>query len=229
MHKNMSEEFDLFLKQQMKLKYMQELQKYVKKQRLTKEIYPAPNLVLNALKTCEYPYLKVVIIGNEPYSNPGVDMGIAYSAIGQEAPKELLEIQREIRRTEYPTPFAPNTPLFRTCNLTQWVTQDVLLINRILTVERERPGSHRGQGWEQFTENLLKMLNDHHNRLVFMLWGKENWDYANDLNKEKHLILKGFAPGSGKFYGCDHFSQCNKFITEVSDNTRGGIAWHLLN
>lgn len=171
--------------------------------------------------------MKVVILGQEPYNAPGVDMGIAYSSLGQNTPRELLEIQREIRRTEFPYPFKPDTVLFRTNNLTQWATQDVLLINSILTVEREQPGSHRGQGWEQFTEALLKRLNNHFRRLVFMIWGRENWDYADLLDPEKHLILKATAPGTGKFYGCDHFKKCNDFLINQVP-MRGPISWNLL-
>lgn len=227
----MSEQFEIFLKEQMQLPYMKNLQAFIRKQRETIEVYPPAPFVLHAIKTCDYNCLKVVILGPEPYNAPGMDMGIAYNSLTQQTPRELLEIQREIRRTEYPYPFTPNTMLFKTSNLTQWVEQEVLLINSILTVEREKPGSHRGQGWEQFTEALLKKLNKHHYRLVFMLWGKDNWDYADLLDPERHLILKAPAPGTGKFYGCSHFAKCNEFLMQSVNSygwMRGPINWHLL-
>lgn len=227
----MSEQFETFLREQMQFPYMKNLQDFIRNERLTKEIYPSSKLVTNALKTCDYNSLKVVILGNEPYNTPSTDMGIAFSSIGQITPRELLEIQREIRRDLYPYPFATDCTLFKTNNLMQWVEQDVLLINRLWTSEQGKIEQHKNRGWEEFTSALIQMLNDHHYRLVFMLWGEKNFDYGKYINQEKHLVLKAHLPGTGKFYGCGHFSKCNEFILQTVNEfgwMRGPINWHLL-
>lgn len=225
----MSDEFEEFLKAQMQQDYMKQLQSFIKKERQSKEIYPAPGLILNAFKLTEYWSIKVVIIGNEPYNTPNTDMGIAYSSIGQAPPPELQEILKEIRRSEYSHwPFKPETMLFKTCNLTQWVKQGVLMLNRVLTAEKGVKHAHKGKGWERFNIETIKMVDKHYNRLVFMLWGKDNWHLEKYIS-EKHLLLKANSPGSGKFYGCDHFKLCNNFILETYNKTRAPINWCLLN
>lgn len=225
----MSEEFEIFLKAQMQEAYMKNLQDFVKQERSKKEIYPSPKLVLNAIKSTEYWSIKVVIVGTEPYNLPNMDMGIAFSSLGQNVPYELAEIQREIRRDLYPPPFKPDCLLFKTNNLTQWMDQGVFMINTVLTAEREVKGAHKGKGWEQFTANLIQMLNGHYARLVFMFWGSDAAHYSKYIDAEKHLILKAPAPGSGKFYGCGHFLKANEFIIKNAKYPHIGINWHLLN
>lgn len=208
----MSEEFEAFIKSQ----DIKDLQAFIKKQRLTKDVQPAPHLVLNALKITDYHTLKVVILGCAPYN----DMGIAYSSTGQNTTRELLEIQNEIRRSLYSYPFKSDTVLFKTNNLTQWVEQGVLMINSVWTRDDE---PHKG--WEAFTGNLIQMLNKHHNDLVFMFWGTENYSKGID---GRHLVLTSPPPGSGKFYGCGHFAKCNEFIRTRYKNLKAPIDWHLL-
>lgn len=224
----MSEEFEQFLKEQGVQEYFKKLKETVSEARKTKRVFPDSKLIFNALKQAEYPFLKVVIVGVEPYNISGHEMGIAFSSMSQTVPRELVEIQNEIRRSEYSGfPFNGKEVLFRTNNLTQWVQQGVLPINKILTAVEGEPLAHKNIGWEIFTTELIKMLNNHHHRLVFMLWGKDTHELAKYID-DRHLILKAPKPGSGKFYGCDHFKLANDFIMSTYKQTKDPIGWHTL-
>ena len=219
-----------FIDEELTKPYFQELDKFVKQQRQSKEIYPSAENVFNAFTICNYWDLKVIILGGEPDSYPGNAHGLAFSTLKQEMGFILSNIFREVKNDIYPEFINHNSPIFKTNNLTQWAKQGILLLNILLTVEKEKSLSHRGKGWEQFTQNTLKFLNEHPRRLVYMLWGKNALSYKGFIDGEKHLILEAAHPSphtaQNGFFGCKHFSQANEFILKTQNKT---IGWHLLN
>lgn len=224
----MSEEFEIFLKNQAQLPYFIKLKEFIKEERKTKRIFPQSQLVMNALKVAEYPFLKAVIVGPEAYNTQSTEMGFAFSCMGQHTPRELAEIQNEIRRSIFSGfPFNGKEVLFKTSNLTQWVHEGILPINMILTAQEGVVGAHKNMGWETFTTELIRMLNNHHNDLVFMLWGKATHE-LEPLIDSRHLVLKAPKPGTGKFYGCNHFKLCNEFILNRYNQTKAPLSWHTL-
>lgn len=204
---------------------MQQLQNFIKSERVTKEIYPESSKTFAALKATPYASIKVVILGQDPYHTPGVADGLAFSSgkFGY-CPPSLENILNEVYRNVNEIPIMrqdknPFTGSTRHYSLNKWATEEgVLLLNTCLTVQKAKPESHTGKGWEKFTTAVLKKCNDHPEPVVFMLWGAKAKVYAPLITNPKHLILEAPHPAADaygnklKFAGCRHFYQAFMFL-----------------
>ena len=181
----------------------------------TKTIYPKPENVFNAINIVKFDSVKVVIIGQDPYHSPGYANGLAFSVCDNvEIPKSLVNIFKEINME-----LGINIP--NTGNLQKWAENGVLLLNRILTVEKGKPLSHKGMGWEIFTNNVLKLLNEQNQKIVFLLFGKSAEELKVYLNNPNHLVLITSHPsplGAYKgFIGSGVFKKTIEYLDESID------------
>ena len=196
-------------------KEFQDLANFVREEYLTKTIYPSPKNVFDAFNSTPFDKVKVVIIGQDPYHNPGQAHGLCFSVQdGVAPPPSLKNIYKEL-----------DTDLgikkdFTKGNLTDWTNQGILLINSVLTVRKNEPGSHANKGWEQFTDEVIKQLSDKKENLVFLLWGNYAKQKGAVIDRSKHLVLESAHPSPfsahNGFFGCKHFSQTNKYLKEHS-------------
>ncbi len=207
----MHESWKPFLDSEFAKPYFQELSKFLHEAYATKQIFPAKAQVFRAF-TSDLGQVKVVILGQDPYHTPGAAHGLAFSVPdSQPIPPSLVNIYKEIDR-EY------GTHTNRTGNLKHWQEQGVLLLNNVLTVEAHKAGSHRGKGWEIFTEATVKYLNEKCEHLVFLLWGRDARSKKTFIDTSKHLVLESAHPSplsaySG-FFGNGHFEKANEFLRE---------------
>lgn len=191
--------------------YFKELSAFLHEAYATKTVFPPKAQVFRAFTT-DLGAVKVVILGQDPYHTPGAAHGLAFSVPdSQPIPPSLVNIYREID-AEYGHHANP------TGNLTNWQRQGVLLLNNVLTVEAHRAGSHRGHGWETFTEAVIRYLNDQRPHLVFLLWGRDARSKKPLIDASRHLILESPHPSplsahSG-FFGNNHFRLANQFLEQ---------------
>lgn len=217
-----------FINEELTKDYMKSLQVYIKKERETKVVYPASSEVLTCFNLCDYYQTKVVIIGTEPNPYDSHNHGLAYSTLASVTPPQLTKIFSEIRRTIYPEWEKRNREIHKTNDLSAWARQGVLLLNILMTSEKDKRGAHKNKGWEQFLTNTIQELNKHPYSLVFMLWGINAKNYAKFIDK-KHYILEAEHPLAAQgFEGCQHFLKANEFINKKYFNVRSTINWHLL-
>jgi uracil-DNA glycosylase len=180
---------------------------------LGKNILPAKGSIFNAYKLCNYSETKVVILGQDPYPDPQHPHGLAFSSLSDERPASLQNIFTEIYTSmEYTV---PKEQVFQTNDLSCWAKQGVLLINAILTVEAGLPLSHKGKGWETFTEIIMHELNNHPNNLIFLLWGNNAREMKKYITDPRHVILEAVHPSplsaAKGFFGCNHFLKAHWF------------------
>ena len=200
-----------FLKSEFAKPYFQELSQFLTAEYQNKTIFPAKAQVFRAFTT-DLNQVSVVILGQDPYHTPGAAHGLAFSVPSTEKiPPSLVNIYKEIDTDVGPH----HNP---TGNLTNWQKQGVLLLNNVLTVEAHRAGSHRGHGWETFTEATIKYLNETRPHLVFLLWGRDARSKASLIDRSKHLVLESAHPSPlsahNGFFGNHHFSRTNQFLRE---------------
>lgn len=200
-----------FLQSEFAQPYFQELSAFLHEAYATKTIFPPKTQVFRAFTT-DLGAVKVVILGQDPYHTPGAAHGLAFSVPdSQPIPPSLVNIYREID-AEYGHHANP------TGNLTNWQRQGVLLLNNVLTVEAHRAGSHRGHGWETFTEAVIRYLNDQRPHLVFLLWGRDARSKKPLIDASRHLILESPHPSPlsayNGFFGNNHFRLTNQFLEQ---------------
>jgi len=188
-----------------------ELKALVQECRLAgKEIYPPQHQLLRCLNECSIDDIKVVIVGQDPYHCPGQANGLSFSVNkGVPIPPSLQNIYKEIS-ADLDIQMPPHG------DLTGWARQGVILLNRVLSVEKKKPKSHAGKGWEEFTLGLIQYFNEYHKNLVFMLWGSDAKKVASSISKFNHLTLKAAHPSPLSayrgFFGCKHFSKANEYL-----------------
>jgi uracil-DNA glycosylase len=187
-----------------------------------KVIYPPGKLIFNAFECTPFRQVKVVIIGQDPYHNPGQAHGLCFSVPDKvPPPPSLINIFKEIHDDL-------SVPVPASGNLEKWAREGVLLLNASLTVEENKPMSHSNIGWHVFTDEVIKHISAHKRHVVFMLWGKfaQNKEYLIDTSK--HKILKAAHPSPlsayNGFFGCRHFSKANSWLSEMGEKT---IDWSL--
>lgn len=200
-----------FLQSEFAKPYFKQLSNFLHEAYQNTTVYPPKQQVFSAFTT-DLNQVKVVILGQDPYHEPKQAHGLAFSVQdGIRIPPSLLNIYKEIQ-TEY------GKPIPSSGKLTRWQEQGVLLLNNVLTVEAHKAGSHRGQGWETFTENCVKYLNETRPHLVFILWGRDARNKAKIIDKTKHLVLESAHPSPlsahNGFFGNNHFKLCNQKLTE---------------
>lgn len=205
--------------------YMQALSAYLRGEiQGGKTIYPRGRDIFSAFQLTPFSRVKVVIIGQDPYHGANQAHGLAFSVPAQvPLPPSLrnifLEIQSDLGTND--------KRCFPHGNLTSWAQQGVLLLNAVLTVEAGRPASHQNRGWEQFTDQVVRMLSEQKEHLAFVLWGRFAAQKAEHLiDHHKHLVLKAHHPSPLSahrgFFGCRHFSQINRYLEQTGQTP---IAW----
>jgi len=190
--------------------YFKELASFVKEEYKTQRIYPAGNKIFAAFDYCVLDNLKVVILGQDPYHGEGQANGLCFSVSdGIKPPPSLVNIFKEIQDDlDFPIP--------KSGNLERWADQGVLLLNATLTVRANTPGSHQNRGWEVFTDEVIRLISERKEKLVFILWGAYAQKKENLIDSQKHFILKSPHPSPfsayNGFFGCKHFSKTNAYL-----------------
>jgi uracil-DNA glycosylase len=175
-----------------------------------KQIFPDSEEWFRALELTPLEKVRVVILGQDPYHGPGQAHGLCFSVQpGVRPPPSLVNIYKELQ-----TDLGISRPHHGF--LEHWATQGVLLLNSVLTVEMTKAASHRGKGWEKFTDAVIRLVNAKADPVVFMLWGNYAQKKADFVDSARHLVLKAAHPSPlsahNGFLGCRHFSQCNAFL-----------------
>jgi len=205
---------------------MKSLQAFVATQRQAGTVYPPKGDVFNALTHAPFDKVRVVILGQDPYHGPGQAHGLCFSVKrGVPAPPSLQNIFKELAGdAQVAPPFAQPAH----GELTAWADQGVLLLNAVLTVNAGNANSHAGQGWELFTDRVVKELNGRREGLVFLLWGSPAQRKAAGVDRRKHLVLTAPHPSPLSayrgFFGCGHFSKANAWLVEHGEKP---IDWNL--
>lgn len=193
--------------------YFSALTDFVRHEYTTTTCYPPGSLIFNAFNLCPFDRVKVVIIGQDPYHEPGQAQGLSFSVPeGVPFPPSLQDIFKEIQ-LDLGKPMPP------TGDLTRWAEQGVLLLNATLTVRAHQAASHQRHGWEQFTDAAIRALNAERENLVFILWGGYARSKAQLIDRSRHLVLESVHPSPlsanrGGWFGNHHFSQCNAYLRE---------------
>ena len=196
---------------QFALPYMTSLQEFLASERKAgKQIYPPENLVFNALNSTPFERVSVVILGQDPYHGSGQAHGLSFSVQpGVAIPPSLVNIYKELYSD------VGAVPPMHGC-LTSWAEQGVLLLNAVLTVEQGNAGAHQGKGWEQFTDEVIRVLNDQCENIVFILWGNYAQKKGAFIDQSKHCVLTSAHPSPLSahrgFLGSKPFSQCNAYL-----------------
>lgn len=193
--------------------YFSALTDFVRHEYTTTTCYPPGSFIFNAFNLCPFDRVKVVIIGQDPYHEPGQAQGLSFSVPeGVPFPPSLQNIFKEIQ-LDLGKPMPP------TGDLTRWAEQGVLLLNATLTVRAHQAASHQRHGWEQFTDAAIRALNAERENLVFILWGGYARSKAQLIDRSRHLVLESVHPSPlsanrGGWFGNHHFSQCNAYLRE---------------
>ena len=204
--------------------YYKKLHEFVYKAYEEHTIFPDKKNIFAALKYTPYENVKVVILGQDPYHGLGEAHGMAFSVCpGIKIPPSLQNIYKELH--EELGCYIPNNGY-----LMKWAHQGVLLLNSVLTVQKDLPASHRGIGWEAFTDKIIEEVNKKDEPVVFMLWGNFAKSKASLITNPKHLVLTCAHPSHFSarygFFGCNHFKKANEFLKE---NGKQPIDWQIEN
>jgi uracil-DNA glycosylase len=190
--------------------YFLELRNFIHQEYSTKVVYPHAKNIFAAFDLCPFDSVKLVIIGQDPYHEPGQAHGLCFSVQeGCVLPPSLRNIYKEIEQD-----LGKTMPL--SGDLTRWAKQGVLLLNATLTVEAHKAGSHQNKGWERFTDSVINILSKKKENLVFILWGSYAQQKGKYIDTTKHLVLKAPHPSPLSayrgFFGCKNFSMANNFL-----------------
>ncbi|MBP6888734.1 MAG: uracil-DNA glycosylase [Candidatus Pacebacteria bacterium] len=199
----------------------EELSLFVKKEYLSKTVYPHSKNLFKAFELTPFDKVHVVILGQDPYHGHNQATGLSFSVPrGVTLPPSLRNIYKEIESDLSVKKDGTNG------DLESWATQGVFLLNAILSVVASTPASHRGKGWEEFTDTVIKTISDKHEHVVFMLWGNFARSKKILIDTDKHLVLEASHPSPFSAYtgflGCRHFSLCNRYLKE---HNKKEIVW----
>ena len=216
----LNNDWDEILKDEWQKPYMQGLFAFLKQEYVENIIYPPQEDVLNALKYTSFNDVKVVIIGQDPYHGFGQAQGLCFSVKeGVKLPPSLVNIFKELE-TDVGRPFTNNG------DISYWAKQGVLMLNTVLTVREGQPQSHKGKGWEKFTDRVISELNKKETPVVFLLWGKPAEKKAQIITNPIHKKLVSVHPSPLSAYrgflGCGHFSKTNEILIQ---NGQKPIQW----
>lgn len=203
-------EWNALLERECQKPYMKELKKILVSEYSTQTVYPPKAQIFSALELTPPSHVKVVILGQDPYHGPGQAHGLAFSVNPTvQTPPSLKNIYKELEM-EY------HTSIDRSGDLRDWAKQGVLLLNPILTVREHQPLSHQKIGWQLFTNEILKTLNDLEQPIVFILWGAKAREAKKFLTNPNHLILESAHPSplsaSRGFFGSNCFIKANDYL-----------------
>lgn len=205
--------WDIILNNEMQKTYFKQLGSFVKNEYKTKRIYPPYHNIFDALRFTDYNEVKVVIIGQDPYHGDNEAHGLCFSVRENiKMPPSLLNIFKElyndlgIKRTK--------------SDLTDWANQGILLLNSIMTVEKDKPLSHKNKGWEIFTDNIISKLNERKEPVIFVLWGSYARSKKELITNSHHKIIESVHPSplsaSRGFFGSKPFSKINNYLEELN-------------
>ena len=212
------------LKDEYKKDYYKKLFSFISEEYSKHTVYPPGDDIFNAFHLTPLSNLKCVIIGQDPYHEPNQAHGLSFSVKpGVDIPPSLANIYKELESDL--GCYIPNNGY-----LVKWAEQGVLLLNSVLTVRAHEAASHKGKGWENFTDAVIRIVNEVDRPIVFLLWGGFARSKKSMLNNPKHLILEAPHPSPLSvyrgFYGCKHFSKANNFLIE---NGLTPIDWQIEN
>ena len=202
--------------------YYLKLRNFLKEEYTSHTVFPDMYDLFSALKATPYSKVKVVILGQDPYHEPGQAHGMAFSVKpGVQIPPSLLNMYKEINSEfGYPVP--------KTGYLMKWAEQGVLLLNTVLTVRSGEANSHQNKGWEIFTDEIIRQLNARRDGIVFLLWGNNAKKKKELITNPQHYILETVHPSplsaSRGFMGCGHFKKANEFLIS---NLKSPIDWQI--
>ncbi|WP_305952552.1 uracil-DNA glycosylase [Emticicia oligotrophica] len=205
------ESWKIRLKNEFEKAYFENLINFVKDAYRSTVCYPPGGLIFNAFDKCPFDKTRVVILGQDPYHGPRQANGLSFSVNdGVTFPPSLINIFKELNEDL-------GVPFPKSGNLERWAEQGVLLLNSTLTVQASSAGSHQNKGWEQFTDAVIKCINDEKEGVVFLLWGKYAQDKGKIIDTKKHFVLKSKHPSPmsanfGGWFGNKHFSQTNNYL-----------------
>lgn len=200
--------------------YFELLTNFVRQEYHTKQVFPPASLIFNAFDSCPFDKVKVVIIGQDPYHEPGQAMGLSFSVPdGVQIPPSLVNIYKELNREFAAGQLSSlNTAAQASGDLRRWAEQGVLLLNATLTVEAHRAASHQNKGWEELTDAAIQALNAGRKNIVFLLWGSYAQRKGAFIDKRKHCVLATSHPSPLSVYrgfdGCGHFAQANQYLSQ---------------
>lgn len=215
-----TEEWDEILKEEFSSESYLKLREFLKKEYSEREIFPSMYNIFNALKNTPFKDVKAVLLGQDPYHERGQAMGLAFSVPkGVELPPSLVNIFKEIRSET-------GCDEITSGDLTPWARQGVLLLNTVLTVRAHAANSHKGKGWEEFTDGVIKKISERKSGVVFLLWGGNARAKKPLIDGGKHLILECAHPSPlsayNGFFGCGHFVKTNEYLIK---NGKTPIDW----
>lgn len=220
----MTESFREVLDREKEKEYFKNLTKFIDGEYAMREIFPPRNSVMNAMKYTPYKNVKVVIVGQDPYHGEGEAHGLSFSVNpGIAIPPSLKNIYKELNREL--GLYIPNNGY-----LMKWAREGVLLLNSVLTVVKDTPASHRGKGWEVFTDEIIKAVNEKTTPVVFLLWGNYARNKKSLITNPIHLVLETSHPSpfsvKSGFENCGHFKKTNEFLVEHGEKP---IDWQIEN
>ena len=192
--------------------YFKKIVLYINKAYKERPIFPPKNYILRALSLTDYDDVKVVILGQDPYHGVGEANGLAFAVNnGIKLPPSLKNIYKELNADL-------GIPISTKGDLSCWAKEGVLLLNSVLTVEKDKPASHKNLGWETFTDAVIKGISDSLSGVVFLLWGAPAGRKVKLIDASKHCILTAAHPSPLSayrgFFGCNHFNLCNSYLTQ---------------
>lgn len=207
----LNEDWSKVLTDRFDINYKRELFSWLEGEYSSKVIFPPKEKIFNALNLVPLNQVKVVIIGQDPYHTYGQADGLAFSCHNGTPQPSLKNIFKEINADI-------GVEMSSSTDLTPWAKQGVLLLNTSLTVVEHLPASHSNKLWHTFTTEIVKILNEQNQPIVFMLWGNHAKSFLPLLNNSNHLILQSAHPSPfsayNGFFGCKHFSKCNEFLSK---------------
>jgi uracil-DNA glycosylase len=217
-------DWDEIIGGEFKKEYFSELRNFLKREYKEYTVYPEKGDILQSLVHTPYKDTKVVILGQDPYHGKGQAHGLSFSVQpGMRIPPSLLNIYKEIK-DEYGYEIPNNGYLI------SWADQGVLLLNNVLTVREGEPNSHRGKGWEKFTDKIIEELNKREEPVIFVLWGNNAKEKEKLITGKQHFILKSAHPSplsaSRGFFGNKHFKKINEILKNLGKKE---IEWKISN
>ena len=220
----LNNDWNEILTNEFKKPYYLDLMKYLEEEYKKYDIYPNMENVFYALNKTSFNDVKVVIIGQDPYHEENQAHGLAFSVLDPTPhPKSLINIYKEIK-----SDLNLKDDIFKSGNLTSWAEQGVLLINSVLTVRKHNANSHKGKGWETFTDEIIKKINEKKENVIFVLWGNDAKKKCSFIDANKHFILTAAHPSPLSayrgFFGCKHFSKINEILRSINKEE---IIWEI--
>ncbi len=218
-----TEEWDSLLEREFSSPEYQKLRAFLKKEYSERTVYPSMYDMFNSMKKTPFSGVKVVLLGQDPYHNEGQAMGLSFSVPkGVDIPPSLVNIFKEIKSET-------GLEMPRHGDLTGWAEQGVLLLNAVLTVRAHEANSHKGMGWEWFTDSVIKKISEKKDKVVFLLWGANARSKKALIDGRKHLILECAHPSPlsayNGFFGCGHFVKANEYLIA---NGKAPVEWNNL-